>query len=248
MARTYKRDAGGRFASNGGSGRGPAKVGRAGPRGGKTGTRAEQRRNAKAQQARSQAFRSKATPSAAKAAWKAAAGAARKAARSGPRNGIRPTGGSLGAKPARSVIKPGPRAGKGRSGGLNTNRQIKDAWRAQRREQVGQARWMARTQARALADRLSGGLNAEIAGITLRNLGSKLGVQQVKRRARRAARLAAAGSKPAARAAQLYDQQLAAMPPGKPSRKGKSNIRPGPRNANPEKKPKRTRKPRKPKA
>lgn len=68
-------------------------------------------------------------------------------------------------------------------------------------------------------------------------------MQQIKRRARRAARLAAAGSKPAARAAQLYDQQLAAMPPGRRSRrKAKSNIRPGPRNANPEKKPKRQRK------
>lgn len=96
MARTYKRDANGRFASGGGSSsRGPAKVGRSGPRGGKVGTRAEQRRNAKAQAARTAQFQSKASGAgrSARDAYKAAAGAARAAGRKGPRNGIRSTGG-----------------------------------------------------------------------------------------------------------------------------------------------------------
>lgn len=80
MARTYHRDSSGRFASGGGGGGstgGPAKVGRSGPRGGKTGTRTEQRRAAKQQAARTQQFSSKAPASAAKTAWKSAAGAAR---------------------------------------------------------------------------------------------------------------------------------------------------------------------------
>lgn len=249
MARTYHRDSRGRFTGGGSGGnRGPAKVGRAGPRGGKTGTKAEQRRAAKEQAARSAAFRSKATAGReARAAWKSAAGAARIAGRSGARNGIRLTGGLPRPATAQNAIKPGPRAGKTRAGGLNTDRQIKDAWRQQRREQVDRARWMARTQAQALADRLKGGVDAEIAGVVLKNLGGRLGRQQIQRRARRAARLAASGSKPAARALQLYDQQLTAMGPGKASRKGENNIKPGPRNANPEKKTKRKRSPRKPK-
>lgn len=104
---------------------------------------------------------------------------------------------------------------------------------------------MARTQAQALGDRLKGGVDAEIASAVLKSLGGRLGRQQIQRRARRAARLAASGSKPAARALRLYDQQLAAMGPGKASRKASNNIKPGPRNANPERKPKRKRKPRK---
>lgn len=101
----------------------------------------------------------------------------------------------------------------------------------------------ARMQAQAIADRLKGGIDAEIASITLGSLGGRLGRQQIQRRARRAALKASRGSKPAAKAVQLYDRQLAAMGPGKPSRKAKSNIVPGPRNTNqPPKKPKRKRK------
>lgn len=80
MARTYKRDSIGRFASNGGGAkdpRGPAKVGRSGPRGGKVGSRAEQKKAAAAQAARSAQFRSKAGSSTAKAAYKAASRGAR---------------------------------------------------------------------------------------------------------------------------------------------------------------------------
>lgn len=63
MARTYKRDSRGRFAGGGGG---------SGPRGGKVGTRTEQRRNAKAQAERSAQFRGKAAPNAAKTAYKSA--------------------------------------------------------------------------------------------------------------------------------------------------------------------------------
>lgn len=249
MARTYKRDSKGRFAGGGGSKdpRGPAKVGRAGPRGGKVGSRAEQRQAAKAQAARSTQFRGKAAQGrSARAAYKAAAGAARKAQKQGrpattARSTIKRTGGVLAPhRGARSNIRP---LGGRNQGGLNTDRQIKAAWRRQRREQVEGRRWMARTQARALADRLNGGLDAEIAGITLKSFGGRLGRQQIQRRARRAALKASRGSKPAAKALALYDQQLAAMGPGKKGRKGKSNIVPGPRNPNqPPKKTKRKRK------
>lgn len=249
MARTYKRDAKGRFAGGGGTKdpRGPAKVGRAGPRGGKVGSRAEQRQAAKAQSARSTQFRGKAAQGrSARAAYKAAAGAARKAQKQGQpaktaRSTIKRTGGVLAPhRGARSNIRP---LGGRNQGGLNTDRQIKAAWRQLRRNQVNDRRWMARTQARALADRLKGGVDAEIAGITLRNLGTRLGRQQIQRRAKRAALKASRGSKPAARALELYDQQLGAMGPGKPSRKAKSNIVAGPRNPNqPPKKSKRKRK------
>lgn len=107
MARTYKRDSRGRFASGGGgsSSRGPAKVGRSGPRGGKTGTRAEQRRNAKAQAARTAQFQSRATGAgrSAREAYKAASGAARAAGRQSPRNGIRSTGGLPRPVPGNSI-------------------------------------------------------------------------------------------------------------------------------------------------
>lgn len=244
MARTYNRDSRGRFASGGGGGggRGPVKVGRSGPRGGKTGTRSEQRRAAKQQAARNKQFSSKSTVGrSARDAYKAASGAARSAGRQGPRNGIRPIGGLSRPVTARNGIRPGPR-----SGGLNTDRQIKDAWRAQRRDRVDQVRWMARFQARAIADRWAKGADGDIAGATLRTFGGRLGRQQIQRRARRAARLAKNGSKSAIKALGIYDQQLASMGPGKPSRKGGNTIKPGPRNANPEKKPKRKRKPRKP--
>lgn len=104
MARTYKRDSRGRFASGGGSsssstgkksgGSKPAGAGdgRRGPRGGKSGTRAEQARAKKAQAARTAEFRGKSTAGrAAKAAYKAASGAVRKAAKArsaAPRDGI----------------------------------------------------------------------------------------------------------------------------------------------------------------
>lgn len=105
-ARTYKRDSNGRFASGSGGSSGggksaakktaaskpaakkpaaakpaaskPATDGRRGPRGGKTGTRAEQRKAAAAQAARSAEFRGKATAGrGAKDAYKAAARGAR---------------------------------------------------------------------------------------------------------------------------------------------------------------------------
>jgi hypothetical protein len=84
MARTYNRDSRGRFASGGGgsSNRGPVKVGRAGPRGGKVGTRAEQRRAAQDQAARTKQFSSKTSPSAMRDAWKASQRALRSADRS----------------------------------------------------------------------------------------------------------------------------------------------------------------------
>jgi hypothetical protein len=125
-------------------------------------------------------------------------------------------------------------------------RPISSRLRKMKRENT---RSFARFQARALADRLKGGIDAELAGITLRNLGSRLGRMQIQHRARRAARKAAAGSAPAARALELYRRQLApTLPKGKIKRRTGNNIVPGPRNTTGPAKPKRKpRKPRKPK-
>jgi len=64
----------------------------------------------------------------------------------------------------------------------------------------------------------------------------------IRGRAKRAAAAAARGSKPAARAMEIYDRQLApVLPKGKG--KGKNVIKPGPRNTQGPQKPKRKRKP-----
>jgi hypothetical protein len=64
----------------------------------------------------------------------------------------------------------------------------------------------------------------------------------IRERAKRAAAAAARGSKPAARATEIYDRQLApVLPKGKG--KGKNVIKPGPRNTQGPQKPKRKRKP-----
>lgn len=92
---------------------------------------------------------------------------------------------------------------------------------------------MARQSARDIAGRLKKGLDGELAGIMLQQQGGRLnraGADVIRRRAARAAAAAARGSKPAARAREIYGQQLAFTGSGKPSRKAKSGIRPGPRN------------------
>lgn len=275
MARTYKRDANGRFASGGGSSsRGPAKVGRSGPRGGKVGTRTEQRRNAKAQASRTAQFQSKATGAgrSARDAYKAAAGAARAAGRKGPRNGIRSTGGLPRPVAGNSIKRTtGPRRGaigakqnairtyqpvtpqglmdKGLRGISKSVRSIKDELprlRQARGKLDAMKTRMARQSARDIAGRLKKGLDGELAGIMLASQGGRLnraGIDVIRRRAARATAAAARGSKPAARAREIYGQQLAFTGSGKSSRKAKNNLRPGPRNTAGG--PKRKRKPRK---
>lgn len=280
MARTYKRDANGRFASGGSStgGKGgsssrPAAVGNRGPRGGKVGTRTEQRRAAKAQQQRSQAFRSKATTGRdARAAYKAAAGAARAAGRLGPANGIRPTTGPRRAPmAARSnairTYKPVTVRGKAQQSQRKLRRATDDVVKATRNllgdlkkgraerdaliQEVNQ--WQqkfARRTARAIANRNAPGYRGRISRIDLSvTPGSMMqaGKDIIRRRASRAAAVAARGGRAGARAQEIYNNQLARTGAGTPS-SGQNNLRPGPRNTKGTPKPKRKRKPRKPKS
>jgi hypothetical protein len=92
---------------------------------------------------------------------------------------------------------------------------------------------LARQSARDIAGRLRKGIDGELSSIVLQNQGGRLnrrGADVIRRRAARASAAAARGSKPAARAREIYGQQLAFTGSGKPSRKAKSGIRPGPRN------------------
>jgi hypothetical protein len=136
-------------------------------------------------------------------------------------------------KGARSVIRPFPGA-------------------RVRQEQrfMGEARrWFAFEAARNIADSRGRGARAKVARDVLKSQGSAArdaGMALIRGRAQRAAAAAARGSKPAARAQQIYDRQLAPVTPrGRGT--GRNNLVPGPRNTSgPPPKPK-ARKPRKPK-
>jgi hypothetical protein len=106
------------------------------------------------------------------------------------------------------------------------------------------SRRLQRMNAQSIQNRLSTN-NADrfVAGVELGAIGSRSGAKAIQRRMQRAADAASRGSKPAARAREIYGNQLAYMGPGKP-KAAKNNLRPGPRNK--QGPPKRTRKPRKP--
>lgn len=283
MARKYNRDSNGRFASGGGStgGRGgsssrPAAVGNRGPRGGKVGTRTEQRRAAKAQQQRSQAFRSKATTGReARAAWKSAAGAAR-AARGGASNGIRPTGGLPRPVASNGIRRTtGPRRAPlaARSNAIRAYRPVTPRGQMDHgirmmdksikvikgqlpavhglKKRTGDImNRMARSTARTIVESQQKGVLGDIARTIMRGedgVMQRAGREVIRRRARRAAAAAARGSKPAAKAIGIYDRQLAPVLSGKPGKKASNTIKPGPRNANPpQKKPRKPRTPKPP--
>jgi hypothetical protein len=61
-----------------------------------------------------------------------------------------------------------------------------------------------------------------MAGVEMRIMGGRAGTRQIQRRAQRAAAAAARGSKAAARAREIYANQLAYMGAGKPASKVKS--------------------------
>jgi hypothetical protein len=90
-------------------------------------------------------------------------------------------------------------------------------------------RRLERSNARSIADRGKKGIDGEIARIEISTIGSQPGAKAIRRRAARASAAAARGSKPAARAQDIYANQLAYTGPGKP-KAGRNNLRPGPRN------------------
>ena len=192
MARTYKRDASGRFASapggGGGKASGKARARRPTVTGGTLAARSSLRRSRAKLQA---------SPTAAQqGAVTRGTNKLRDARRTATRRMAGPAG-VLRKPPRRMTL----------SGAVAVDRQ------------------MTRFQARALTDRFKGGVNGEMARITLRTMGSGSGRVQIERRARRAADLAARGRQVAAKAGAVYDNQLAAMGPGKTPR-AKNNIRP----------------------
>lgn len=102
---------------------------------------------------------------------------------------------------------------------------------------------MHRQHARHVANRFDRGINGRLSGIyrSASNGGLNRGASSViQARAARAAAAAARGSAPAARAQQIYANQLAFTGKGKPS-KGSNNIQPGRGNTRPPK-PRRRRK------
>lgn len=246
MARTYRRDARGRFASTGYQGQTSGR-----------GARLRSPGNAASR------------GSTAKAA--APAGTVGRTRRStGPRNGIRPTGGV--PRTAASAIRPtNRRAAKQPPLGLKANavrgfepkspmlrigqlerqveRRIQDMDRSMKRAskeikpRADKLRnRLQRQNARAIAQRLSKDwVDRELSRIEMGITGSRPGAKAIQRRMQRAADAAARGSNPARRARSIYANQLAFMGSGKP-KAAKNNLRPGPRNT--QGPPKRRRKPR----
>lgn len=89
---------------------------------------------------------------------------------------------------------------------------------------------MDRIGARDIANRNSPDIGKRIISEVGRNaISNRKGVKVIQRRGQRAADAAARGSKPAQRATEIYDNQLAYMGKGKP-KAAKSNLRPGPSN------------------
>jgi len=156
-------------------------------------------------------------------------------------NGIRPGPSTSRAKPPANNIRPM----------LGSNSAILRKTSELQKERQQYQRWLEMNSARALADRLRGGTDAEIASVFLGSFGGAAGQRLIQRRAQRAARMAAQGNQVARKALALYDQQLVAMLPDKRGRKSRreaaaakavSNIVPGPRNPNRPSKPSRRRK------
>ena len=107
-------------------------------------------------------------------------------------------------------------------------------------------RRIARMNARTIAGRLEPGIGGQIARAELAITGTKAGLEVIRRRSERAAKAAARGSRPAARAREIYATQIAATGPGKPS-KGQNTVKPGPRSVKGQEPPKRKKRLRKPK-
>jgi hypothetical protein len=268
MARSYKRDKNGRFSGGGGGG---GKKGGGGKAPKTTSARGRARSRETAARAAvkagggTRAARSLATAQRARDFYKATGTGTRRSA-TRPRSGIRPTG-KLPRPQAANGIKRTPALG--RKG--NTIKPYKPATPSGQMQQMGRRvsragramsdamgsvrkvrasadamkQRFARRTARDIANSTGTGITADVARMSVRvappqEVRAARGI--IARRAQRAAAAAARGSKPAAKAAAIYDRQLApVLPKGKG--KGKNNLRPGPGNTKGA--PKKKRKPRK---
>jgi hypothetical protein len=119
-----------------------------------------------------------------------------------------------------------------------------DKWREVKPKIDNVMRQLERSNADDIVNRFSANkADRLVSGIVMGEIGGRMGAKAIQRRMQRAADAASRGSKPAARAREIYGNQLAYMGTGKP-KAAKNNLRPGPRNK--QGPPKRTRKPRKP--
>ena len=246
MARTYRRDSRGRFAGGGGGSGGggrstskPRTLPKTTTAKGRARTAETRARSALKAGGGTKAARSLATAQRARD-WYKATGSGTKRSATRPRSGIRRTGG-LPRPVAGNAVRPTARQGQ-RPLGLKGN-SIRPLKRGAKdlRTRLGDVRTaanagktrLARQSARDIAGRLRKGIDGELSSIALQNQGGRLnraGADVIRRRAARASAAAAKGSKPAARAREIYGQQLAFTGKGKVSRKAKNNLRPGPRN------------------
>ena len=262
MARQYKRDANGRFAS-GGSTRGGKPAAKAVSKGANRLTRDNAGRitgtgngaTARGGRLRTASGKQRATQLAKVRRPAAPSGRVRRPAGGGgsgnrpkasAKNTIKRTGAPLLKKPVNTIrpyraTTPGGRM-------AQTSRQMRGAVKGMGddlKSLKGRASEMqnrtGRMVARAMADRNKKGIDGDLAGITIKSMGIKYGMPVIRRRAERAAALAAKGSEKGKKALKIYGNQMAFMGPGKPKKKAASNIIPGPRNANPPPKKKRGR-------
>lgn len=249
MARQYQRDARGRFASGGSSGRLPggtlaarASLRRSQAKLINTSTPAQRgavtRANRKLQEAKKASTVRMAKRGGTVARPK---GYVRPAAKRGPANNVRATGGTLGRPPINNVRPYRPTTVRARlkqldrqiksdvkklGGNLQSmSERIKGTRAKLDQLQLKRERW----NARSIVNRRKRNVDGQVARTMLRISGTADGRKAITRRMNRALGAASRGSKPAQRAVRVYLDQLAGMGPGKPSR-GRNNLRPGPRN------------------
>jgi len=123
-------------------------------------------------------------------------------------------------------------------------KRLSDAVKSKRPRIDAMKRQLERQNARAMQQRIGKDkIDRMLAGVEIGISGTRPGAKAIQRRMQRAADAAARGSKPAARAREIYGNQLAYMGKGKP-KAGKNNLRPGPRNTQGPPKRRRNRKPR----
>jgi hypothetical protein len=262
VARQYKRDANGRFAS-GGSTRSAKPAARAASKGANRLTRDNAGRitgtgngaTARGGRLRTASGKQRATQLAKVQRPAGPSGKVRRPVSKGgsgsrpkasAKNTIKRTGTPLLKKPVNTIRPYRPATFDGRM--AQGDRQIRGAVKGMSddlKSLKGRANemknWTGRMVARAMADRNKKGIDGDLAGITIKSMGTKYGMPVVRRRAERAAALAAKGSEKGKKALKIYGNQMAFMGPGKPKKKAASNIIPGPRNANPPPKKKRGR-------
>lgn len=105
------------------------------------------------------------------------------------------------------------------------------------------SRRIERMNAQAIQNRFSkNSTDRLLSSVEIGTIGTRYGQKALRRRMERASAAAARGSKPAAKAQNIYANQMAFMGKGK-AKAAKSNIRPGPRNTQGPPKRKRKRKP-----